>query len=195
MSAQRARAAAAVAAATILLAGCSGGLGQQVGDRTGYIEGTGAFREVPVDERGDPVEITGPTTDGSTLDLAAWRGDVVVVNLWYAGCAPCREEADELVAAAQARAGDGVRFAGLNVRDDAPNAAAFERKYAVPYPSVLDAGSGEGVLALAGLVSPQAIPSTIVLDRQGRPASRVLGQVDPDVLDALIDTALAEDAG
>ncbi len=197
MSRHRARAAAALALALALpLAGCSGGLGapDQGGDRKGYISGDGTVVEVPPAERGEPVAITGEATDGSVVDVAALRGGVVVLNLWYAGCGPCRAEADELAAAATEHTGDGVRFVGINVRDDAATAAAFERRYAVPYPSVLDAGSGQGVLALAGLVSPQAIPSTIVLDRQGRPAARVLGPVDPSVLRALVDSTVAEQA-
>lgn len=176
------------------LAACSGGLGEPAaaGDQKGYIAGDGSVATVPPGERAEPVQITGESTDGSPVDVAAMRGEVVVLNFWYAGCAPCRKEAPDLVAAAKDSAPAGVRFVGVNTRDEAPTAAAFERTYSLPYPSVLDAGRGEAVLALAGLVSPQSIPATIVLDRQGRPAARVLGRVRPDILQDLIDTAVAE---
>ena len=102
------------------------------------------------------------------------------------------QQAPDLAAAADAN--PEVRFVGLNTEDGAPTAQAFERKYAVPYPSILDAGSGENVLALAGLVSPQSIPTTLVLDREGRPAARVLGRIDPEIFQGLLDDAIAEGA-
>lgn len=185
---------AAAAGLALLLAGCGGGLGQQAdtGARSGYVSGDGTVTVLAVDERQEPVTLAGESTAGGSLDIADWRGDVVVVNLWYAGCAPCRAEAPDLVEAATVNAVAGVRFVGLNVRDDAVTAQAFERTYAVPYPSILDAASGENVLALAGLVSPQSIPTTLVLDRQGRPAARILGQLEADILQGLIDDAVAE---
>ena len=195
------RLAALPAAAAVLLAltGCSGGLGAPAEEaaRAGYVSGDGSISTYPAPERTEPVAIAGEATDGSVLDLAALRGDVVVLNFWYAGCAPCRAEADDLAVVAEARAADGVRFVGVNTRDGLANAAAFERRYATPYPSVLDAESGAAVLALAGVVSPQSVPATIVLDRQGRPAARVLGPLDADnvaTFDALIDDVLAEEA-
>lgn len=194
-SALLARPALLALTAALALTGCSGGLGQPAtgGDRKGYIAGDGSVTELAPDQRPEPVQVTGETTDGSTVDVAALRGDVVVLNFWYAGCSPCRAEAGDLAAAAAEHADAGVRFVGVNTRDQAPTAAAFERTHAVPYPSVLDAGSGEAVLALAGQVNPQSIPATIVLDREGRPAARILGRVDPGILGTLIDTAVAED--
>jgi thiol-disulfide isomerase/thioredoxin len=191
----------AAAALVLALAGCSGGLGQQAGAdagaRAGYVSGDGSISTYPPDQRTGPVAITGEATDGTVLDLADLRGEVVVLNFWYAGCAPCRAEADDLAVVAEARAADGVRFVGVNTRDELANAVAFERTFATPYPSVLDAGSGEAVVALAGVVSPQSVPATIVLDRQGRPAARVLGALDAGnvaTFDALIDDVLAERA-
>ncbi len=186
MSRPRLAALPAAAALVLALAGCSGGLGQQAGAdagaRAGYVSGDGSISTYPPDQRTGPVAIT---------------GEAVVLNFWYAGCAPCRAEADDLAVVAEARAADGVRFVGINTRDELANAVAFERNFATPYPSVLDAGSGEAVVALAGVVSPQSVPATIVLDRQGRPAARVLGALDAGnvaTFDALIDDVLAERA-
>ena len=178
----------------LVLTGCGGGPGQRSegGGRSGYVSGNGTVTALAADERQEPVSLSGESTAGGSLEVADWRGDVVVVNLWYAGCAPCRAEAPDLVEAATAGADAGVRFVGLNVRDDVATAQAFERTYAVPYPSILDAASGENVLALAGLVSPQSIPTTLVLDRQGRPAARILGRLEADVLQGLIDDVVAE---
>lgn len=182
------------------LTGC-GPLGQpdvgaQAGDQKGYVAGDGTVTEIEPAQRGAAVTLAGPSTQGPDVDSATLRGDVVVVNLWYAACGPCRAEAPDLVAAAAEHDGDGVRFLGINARDGAATAQAFEREFSVPYPSVLDAESGSAVLALskAGAASPQSIPTTLVLDRDGRVAARVLGRAEPSILDALITTVVKEKA-
>ncbi len=192
------RASAGVLALAALLGGCS--LGEQsdpaaqAGEQKGYIAGDGSLLLIAPSERGDAVAITGEEVEGDTLDVTALRGDVVVLNLWYAGCGPCRAEARDLAEIAEESADQGVSFVGINTRDSAATAAGFERTFDVPYPSVLDADSGEAVLALEGLASPQAIPTTIVLDREGRPAARVLGRADPDVLREVIEDEAGEPA-
>ena len=81
------------------------------------------------------------------------------------------------------------------MRDQAANAASFEEKYGVTYPSILDVDDGEVQLAFAGPVPPAAVPTTIVLDREGRVAARVLGQLkDASILEAIIDDLLDEPA-
>ena len=186
---------AAAALAALLLTGC-GPLGQQAdpgeqsGEQKGYIGGDGTSTEIPPAQRGEPVTITGTATAGGEVDSSAWRGEVVVVNLWYAGCGPCRAEAPDLVATAAEH--PDVRFLGINTLDSAATAQAFEREYAITWPSVLDAGSKSAVLALHGATSPQAVPTTLVLDRQGRVAARVLGRVDPGILDPMITRVVGE---
>lgn len=180
------------------LSGCtaSDALSQQAraGDAKNYVAGDGSIRLLAPDERGDPVELSGLTTSGETADVADWRGDVVVLNVWYASCAPCRAEAPELAAAARDYADRGVRFLGINTRDTAAGAAAFERTYQLPYSSLLDARDGGALLALRGEVPPQAVPTTLVLDREGRVAARVLGRVDGSTLRGLLDDVLEEGA-
>lgn len=185
---RRALLAGALAApAAAALAAC-GGLGQTSGDtgnQQGYVSGDGTRKILAVADRGQPVVLSGKTADGSTVDVAAWRGSVVVVNVWYAACAPCRAEAPHL--AAIASDSPDVRFLGINTEDDAAVVQTFEKKFGIPYPSILDAGSGEGLLALRGRIPPQAVPSTIVLDAEGRPAASVIGKVEEDVLRGMID--------
>lgn len=53
---------------------------------------------------------------------------------------------------------------------------------------------GVGVAALSTVLPPQAVPSTVVLDAQGRPAARVVGAVDESTLKALIADVLDESA-
>jgi hypothetical protein len=80
----------------------------------------------------------------------------------------------------------------VNVRDTAATALAFDRNFGIEFPSVMDANSGAVSLAFTGVVSPSAVPTTIVIDSEGKVASRVLGRIDPGILRTLIESVLAE---
>lgn len=190
---RRALAAGVALAATLGLAACaqdSGATTDVVGQ--GYVSGDGSVRTWDAGERGDVVTLTGTDYEGEPVDTSAWVGDVVVLNTWYAACAPCRAEAPDLVALANDRADDGVRVLGINTTDEAGAAQAFQRRFEVPYPSI-DDRSGEVVAALSGTVPLQAVPSTVVLDREGRVAARVIGLAEGSTLTALVDDVLGED--
>ena len=159
----------------------------------GYVSGDGSIETWVPDERGEPVELAGTTYDEEQVDLADWRGDVAVVNFWYAACPPCRAEAPDLAAVAEDYADQGVHLLGVNHTDDPGTALAFERSFDVPYPSLHDTDA-EGVAAMQGVVPLRAMPSTVVLDAEGRVSGRIIGQVDPSTLRGLIDDTLAEGA-
>ncbi|RPF28006.1 TlpA family protein disulfide reductase [Georgenia muralis] len=187
------------AAAAFVLASCAPGSGTQspaaaaaAASDAGYVAGDGTFATWAPDQRADPISLVGTTYSGERLDLADWRGDVVVVNFWYAACPPCRAEAPDLKAIHTDYTPQGVKMLGINPRDDVGTAQAFERTFEVPYPSLHDQDA-RGVAAFEGLVPLQAMPTTVVLDRQGRVAARILGQIDPTILRGLIDDALTEE--
>ncbi len=194
--AARGRTVLAVGVAAFLLAGCSptitGGWDED-GEQTGYVSGDRSVVTWDGDRMG-PVEIAGTDYAGEDVDLADWRGDVVVLNTWYAACPPCRAEAPDLVAFAEDYADAGVQVLGINSTDDAGAAQAFERTFEIPYPSVHDA-DGTAIAALQGIVPVQAVPTTVVLDADGRVAARVLGVVDPSTLRTVVDDLLAEQDG
>src|SRR5665647_910039 len=97
------------------------------------------------------------------------------------------------VALAADHAEDGVHLLGIN-STDAPGAAqAFERTFEIPYPSVHDAATA-APSALQGVVPVQAVPTTVLLDRDGMVAARILGRVDPSTLRSLVDDLLDEAA-
>ncbi|WIB59252.1 TlpA disulfide reductase family protein [Curtobacterium sp. MCLR17_007] len=188
--------AATAVVAALALTGCSGGsdsLSKQYGSGTtqNYISGDGAVTEVAADKRTDTVDFTAKDTDGGTLSAKALRGKVVVLNFWYASCPPCRAEAKYLNTVQQKYADKDVQFIGVNVRDQAATAAAFERTFGIDYPTVLDADKGTMQLALSGQIAPNAVPATIVLDTKGRVAARVLGAIDgTSILDTLVSDEL-----
>ncbi|RXR23600.1 TlpA family protein disulfide reductase [Oerskovia turbata] len=159
----------------------------------GYVSGDGSVKTWDVSDRDEPVVLTGTDFEGGAVDTSQWLGDVVVVNTWYASCAPCRAEAPDLVALANDRAAEGVHLLGINSTDDAGAALAFERTFEVPYPSIEDT-RGEAIATLEGAVPLQAVPTTVVLDREGRVAARVIGRAEGSTLGALVDDLLAESA-
>jgi thiol-disulfide isomerase/thioredoxin len=183
----------------LLLAGCSttGTAGRTAATdvaNQGYQSGDGSTRQWAVADRSAPVILSGTDFAGTAQDVTAWRGDVVVLNSWYAACPPCRAEAPALVAFANDYAAKGVHVLGINGTDDAGTAQAFQRTFTVPYPSIADTG-GHAIAALQGAVPVQAVPTTVVLDRQGRVAARILGLADPSTLRGLVDDVLAEGSG
>lgn len=178
--------AAAIAAGALVLSGCAGAAGDagQVGD-AGYVAGDGIVTEIPLEQRTAPGAFEGPLVQGGRFDSAELDG-VTLVNFWYAACPPCRLEAPVL-AELYAEYGDRVDFIGVNVRDGAAQAMAFEEEFAIEYPSILDDETAQGQLAFAGIVAPNAVPTTIILDRDGRVAARVSGAVtDASILSTLL---------
>ena len=164
----------------------------RAGDNKNYIAGDGTVSEFAEANRGKPVVWSGPTESGGLLKSDQLTGVVVVMNFWYAGCAPCRAEAPDLVAVNNMFVGKNVQFVGVNVRDTAETARAFDRNFSITWPSIIDAQSGSAVLAFTGVVTPQAVPTTLVIDKQGRVAARVLGQIEKSTLKALIQRVVDE---
>jgi len=176
----------------VALGGCAPtGDGTPDSAGAGYQAGDGSWTTWDPAERGEAVAVSATTYDGEDIDLADLRGEVVVLNFWYAACPPCRAEAPDLAAIHHDYHDRGVHLLGVNPRDDAGTAQAFERRFEVPYPSIHD-DDARTVAALQGLVPLQAMPTTVVLDAEGRAAGRILGQIDPATLRAMIDETLAE---
>lgn len=190
---------AAIAAVTLLaLTGCTNDpLAEQYreGSGKGYIAGDGSWTEIPAAERDEPVDFVGVDQNGEKVSSEDFLGEVLVVNFWYAACAPCRAEAPDLVELSSEYAGNGASFLGVNVRDQADTAIAFDETYGIEYPSIIDTNDGAVKLAFSGAVPPNAVPTTLVLDAEGRIAARIVGQVrDPSILDTLIRDTIAETA-
>jgi thiol-disulfide isomerase/thioredoxin len=151
------------------------------------------WTQYPDTERQELPPVEGTTAAGDEVDVQALRPAVVVLNTWFAGCAPCRREAPVLQAASEQYTDKGVRVVGIDVRDTSASVVTnFQERNGVTYPSIVDA-DGQASLALRGF-APSATPVTLVLDPQGRVAARVAGEVGSSVLDGLIDDVLAEAA-
>lgn len=193
-------AAALVAACALGLVGCSNGdaesLAQQWqdGGDKGYVAGDGSSSSIPPSDRGEPVIYSGETEFGTMLGSDDTLGSVTLVNFWYAGCAPCRAEAPDLVEAYEEFAPQGVQFVGVNTRDHAEQAEQFGIEFGIEYASILDNPGGRAVQrAFAGQIPLNAVPTTLILDTEGRVAHRVVGQLaGASQLRTLINETLQE---
>ena len=179
----------------LILAGCSSDpLADQfrAGDNKNYIAGDGTVTEYALESRPAFEQWSGITESGGLLESSSLVGQVVVMNWWYAACAPCRAEAPDLAELSDEFADEGVQFVGVNVRDTAETALAFDRRFGINFPSVMDAQTGSVSLAFTGVVSPQAVPTTLVIDREGKISARVLGRIDKSILRTLIESVVAQ---
>jgi thiol-disulfide isomerase/thioredoxin len=180
-------------AGLLLVAGCS----SAPSDGAFVFGGTGGRTTVvydPPETRGALPAVTGESLlePGRTLSSKDVPGQVVVLNVWGSWCGPCRAEADALDEVATASAARGVRFLGIDVRDQREAAADFVRDRGVVYPSIYDP-PGRSLLALRGYPR-NAVPSTIVLDRSHRVAAVFLTAVLASDLQPVVDRIAAEPA-
>jgi thiol-disulfide isomerase/thioredoxin len=130
--------------------------------------------------------VSGITVAGQHLSLAAYRGDTIVLNFWGSWCAPCRAEAPALGQLARQLQARGVRFVGIDIRDEPDSALSFMQQFNVGYPSISDP-SDEIALDFRSTVPPADIPTTLVIDRDGRIADRIFGASSYTELLTVID--------
>jgi thiol-disulfide isomerase/thioredoxin len=126
-------------------------------------------------DRGEPISLTGPSLDGQTaISTEDYRGNILVINIWWSGCPPCIAEAPVLK---QAYALKTAAFIGIDILDhSADQGLAFERVQGIPYPSIYSSDGG-ALLSFNAAVSPKTVPATVVLDKEGRIAAIVRGAV------------------
>jgi thiol-disulfide isomerase/thioredoxin len=182
----------AVVAGAVLLVATACSSGQQSAQnrqgQTGFVSGSGNVSVFAAADREQAPALTGTTLDDKTWSLADQKGKVVVLNVWGSWCSPCRKEAPDLVAAAK-ELGPSVQFIGLNTRDlDKAPARKFVQEFGVTYPSIYDP-NGRLLLGFRGQISAAAIPSTLVIDKDGKVASRVIGEVTKQTLLGMVKDA------
>jgi len=153
--------------------------------------GTAALTLFPPGQRPLVPTLRGTTLAGKPMDLANLRGHVVVLNVWASWCAPCRAESPALSRVSKQTYARGVRFVGIDTRDNLAAARAFRAGYDITYPSFIDQ-RGELVLAFTQVIPVGAIPSTLVIDSTGHITARVIGAIDYSTLRGLIADTLRE---
>jgi thiol-disulfide isomerase/thioredoxin len=182
-------------ATALAVAGCTGGsdtvAGQaRAGDGKGYVAGDGTIEQIQPSDRTTTITVHGKTLEGKDVDTADWRGQVVVLNTWGSWCPPCNAEAPGLQKTWAQLKDQDVKFLGIDVREGPDAGRAFQRKFALTYPSLVWDGGGV-LLQLKGKAS--ATPTTLVLDRSGRLAARISGEARGTTLSDMVEQVLSED--
>lgn len=184
---------AGAAVATLLMSACSSGGTSGGGGDTNFVMGKDGISTAEKGERAAAPDLSGKTVNGGQLDVASYKGKVVVLNVWGSWCAPCRAEAPNFEKVYQDLKTRGVEFVGINTRDTSvQNAVAFEKQQGITYQSLYDPTGKLMLRFKRGTLNPQAVPSTLVLDREGKIAARSLAALSEDKLRKMIAPVLAE---
>jgi cytochrome c biogenesis protein CcmG/thiol:disulfide interchange protein DsbE len=117
-------------------------------------------------------EKLGPASSGGTINLAELRGAPIVLNIWSAGCLPCRGETRVLQSEWERLGSRGILFLGLNVLDSPAAARRFRTDYGVTYPSV-EEKRGDTARQLGA----RGVPETFFISKRGKIVSHVIGAV------------------
>jgi thiol-disulfide isomerase/thioredoxin len=183
-------------AAALLLLGCSGNSGTNASTATEAAEfdftgNTPLGQLIPADAREPAPAFSGELLDGTAFDSESLDGDTTVINFWGSWCAPCRVETPEFQAVYADVSDSGVQFLGVDVKDNRQLAQAFVDSVGAKYPSLFDP-RGEIALAFRGFPA-NVVPSTILIDREGRVAAVYVAVVPEEDLRAALDLLLAEE--
>jgi thiol-disulfide isomerase/thioredoxin len=174
--------------AILLLTACGGGLSTPGGEQS-FVAGNGTVSFIAQGKRAQAPPIAGTDLHGKLFRQAV--GGILVINVWASWCAPCRAEAPTLEQLSKTYAASGVQFVGLLTRDNDDAARAFERRFGITYPTI----RGDKIIAsFSSSLSPNAIPTTLVIDRKNRVAARLSGQVTVSSLSEMINRVIAEGA-
>jgi thiol-disulfide isomerase/thioredoxin len=172
-----------VLATVLALGGCGGGATASSGTSNVADQvGTVMFK---AGSRPAAPQFSGTTLTGTSFSSASDKGSAVVINWWGSWCSDCRQEAPALTALAKKYQANGVKFLGIDIADSSANAEAYMRTFGITYPSLNDPGDTIA-LDFRATVPTQAVPFTLVIDRTGHIAGRVIGQDTYSGLDAIL---------
>ena len=167
----------------LVLSSCGGG-GSSIAEES-FVSGSGNVSFIKESNRIAAPKLSGMTLIGKNYTYNI--GQVAVVNVWASWCAPCRAEAPTLAALSEKYT--DVAFIGILTRDNPVNAEAFTRRFALPYPTLID---DSVLIGFRKSLPANAIPSTVVIDKKGNVAARISGEVTVASLSELIEKVNAE---
>lgn len=172
----------AAAAVTALGVTLASGIGRASGDPAPAVTGP-----VTQARSGPAPALSGRTLAGASLDLAALRGKVVLVNVWASWCDPCREELPVLAGAQRRWSADGLEVVGIDIRDNAESARGLLNDLGVR--ELRSVADPQGTVAVAW--GARGVPETFVVDRSGQVRWWAQGAVDAAWLEQRIPPLLA----
>ena len=147
--------------------------------------------KVPGPPLGGSINTLGWTTDGGKRSVFSdYRGKVLVLDFYATWCGPCRVSIPHLVELQKKYESQGLQVVGLNVGgpDDPAKVPAFAAEFGIPYPLAIPDDDLVGFL----MADSDAIPQTLIFDRQGKLAERLIGfrPSDTEIIDQAVEAAL-----
>lgn len=162
--------------------GCGGGSSNP---QESFVSGNGSVTFITPSNRVSAPALVGMTLSGNNFKYSI--GKVGVVNVWASWCSPCRAEIPTLIEFAKNY--PGVQFMGILTRDNPVNAEALSRRLAMPYPTFIDDSL---LIGFKGSLPANAIPSTVIIDKNGKVAARISGVVTVNSLKNVIEKVANE---
>jgi len=138
-------------------------------------------------QRIDPDDFTLPLLGGGNAALSSYRGKVVILNFWATWCPPCRVEMPSMETLYQRFNAQGLEILAVDIGESASTVQQFIRRAGYTFPVMLD--SANRVSSVYGI---EAIPTTYIIDREGKIIGRVVGSImwDNQRVIAAIDALL-----
>jgi cytochrome c biogenesis protein CcmG/thiol:disulfide interchange protein DsbE len=141
---------------------------------------------LPEAQRRKMPEVVMPDLANRIWKLSDHRGRVVLVNFWASWCPPCRDETPGFVKLAAEYRNRAFDMAGVSMDDSDAPVRQFVKSYRVPYPVLLPQAETPLLAAI------ESLPSTFLVDREGRIATHYVGEVSEAAVRADVDRLLAE---
>jgi thiol-disulfide isomerase/thioredoxin len=163
----------------------------QNSDEAGFISGDGTATFLKVEDRNLAPELIALDFNGKEIDLKNYKNKVVVLNVWGSWCGPCRKEAKELQELYVKNKDSGVEFIGINIRDSKVSAEKFVTNFGITYPNIFDR-DGIKLLGFKDTLPANAIPSTVLVDKNGKVAARQLGPIERALIQGFISSLVDE---
>ena len=190
----RAAVLATALSAVLGLSACSGGknaVDQSAGNQFRYVQANKKGSVIEAAQRKQAGPVTGTLLAGGNYRLSDDRGKVVVLNYFASWCPPCQTETPQFDSIYRERKSSGVQFVGMDVKDPSKSAAqSWIKDKGVTFPVVYDEAAKSAIQL--GDVPMAALPSTVVIDKQGRVAAVYVGAVLPADLNPALDQLVRE---
>lgn len=145
-----------------------------------------------VENYGSLPRLVGKSYDGQKVDTQALRGKVLIVDLWATWCPPCRKEIPHFIALQKAYGPKGLQIIGLSMDDEEAQHTQFAKSQGLNYPSIFLPNGHQKLLDdLMKVIGPvEGIPTTLIVDRQGKIVTKHVGYADQAFFEAQIKKLL-----
>jgi thiol-disulfide isomerase/thioredoxin len=142
----------------------------------------------PASEASPLPEFTLPDLSGQPRSIKEWKDKILVINFWATWCPSCREEMPDLVALQEQYAAHGIQVIGIALEDKAP-VEEYLAANKINYPTLIAGDQGMALAAQLGNRA-EAVPYTVVVDREGMIRDRHLGKFSKPELIKILDAML-----